>query len=189
MTSLFKDPVSISHQWLAAVLKDDMVAVDATVGNGYDTLFLAEQVGSRGRVYGFDIQEEAIRETEKRLREHQVEDRVQLIMAGHERLLEFVHVPINGMIFNLGYRPKGDKNIITRPETTLEALEAGMKLLLPLGLIILTVYIGHPGGLDEWGKLQKYISRLTQEDWDVVQLNFPNRNNRSPFNIGIQKIG
>src|SRR5690606_3119323 len=102
-----------------------MVAVDATAGNGYDTVFLAGRVGPTGRVYAFDIQEEALRETRARITEQGLADRVELIHAGHERLLEYVNGPINAMVFNLGYRPRGDKRVITRPETTIEALKGG----------------------------------------------------------------
>ncbi|WP_235597825.1 methyltransferase domain-containing protein, partial [Geobacillus stearothermophilus] len=46
------------------------IAVDATVGNGHDTVFLAELVGERGHVFGFDIQAEAIATARARLAEH-----------------------------------------------------------------------------------------------------------------------
>lgn len=187
MMSLFKDAVSVSHWWLQTYLTQGMVAVDATAGNGYDTVFLAGRVGPTGRVYAFDIQEEALRETRARITEQGLADRVELIHAGHERLLEYVNEPINAMVFNLGYRPRGDKRVITRPETTIEALKGGMTLLVSGGLILLTVYTGHPGGEEEWTSLRQFLVRLPKEKWQVVKLKFLNRPEKAPFNIGIQK--
>jgi len=49
------------------IIKEGYVVIDATVGNGYDTEYLAGKVGSTGKVYGFDIQEEAIENTRKKV--------------------------------------------------------------------------------------------------------------------------
>ena len=46
--------------------------VDGTLGNGHDTVFLAKLVGPNGHVYGFDIQEQAIVSTKKRLDRTQI---------------------------------------------------------------------------------------------------------------------
>lgn len=184
----YKDPVSISHQWLREILTEGMVAVDATAGNGYDTEFLASLVGSIGKVYAFDIQEQAINKTKKRLLEKGLADRVDVINSGHENLKSFIKCPINAMIFNLGYLPGSDKSIITRGDTTLAALNSGMDLLLPGGLIVLTVYTGHPGGLDEWLLLREYLKNLPQDSWIVQQLTFLNRHDKTPFNVVIQRI-
>lgn len=165
-----------------------MIGVDATAGNGNDTLFLAKKLGKQGRVYAFDIQEEALAETDKLLKNHGLRDRVKLIHAGHERLGEFVQTPIDRMVFNLGYRPRGDKTIITLPETTIHALGEGLKLLSPQGLIVLTVYTGHPGGLKEWEELKSFLGQLSREEWNIVQLSFLNRYEKTPFNIGIERV-
>lgn len=189
MIRLFRDPVSISHWWLEEYVKPGMVVIDATAGNGHDTLFLAQKVGSTGKVFAFDIQPAALEATGKLLREHGVADRVELIAAGHEHLREYVQQSISAMVFNLGYLPGGDKTVITRPETTLQALKGGMELLVPGGLIVLTVYTGHPGGWEEWEGLKDFLLRLPRDQWDVVQLAFLNRSQSAPFNVGIQKIG
>ena len=189
MTKLFRDPVHISHWWLGEYLKPGMIAVDATAGNGHDTLFLANRVGPSGKVFAFDIQDKALKATSELLKQHGLADRVELVAAGHEHLLEYVRQPINAVVFNLGYLPGGDKTIITRPETTVEALKGGLELLVPGGLIVLTVYTGHPGGLNEWESLKELIVQLPKDKWHVVQLTFLNRSKILPFNIGIQKLG
>ncbi len=133
------------------MLQPGEVAVDATVGNGHDTLFLAQQVGAQGHVYGFDIQEEALARTRRRLEEAGLRDRVTLLQMGHEHMAEAVpaawHGRIGAVMFNLGYLPGGsDRTCITRPQTTVPALEAALRLLRPGGVLTVVAYRGHPGG-------------------------------------------
>ena len=70
---------------LRAVQPGDTV-VDATMGNGHDTLFLAEQVGAEGRVYAFDIQESALESTRQLLEEHGMSGRVTLQCRSHAEM-------------------------------------------------------------------------------------------------------
>ncbi len=65
-----------------AVCLGDTV-VDATAGNGNDTLYLANLVGATGRVYSFDIQAQAIENTAALLAKH---DNVTLIHDGHQNV-------------------------------------------------------------------------------------------------------
>ncbi len=116
------------------------LAIDATVGNGRDTAFLAGRVGSTGLVIGFDVQETAIEAASTRLEGLGLSGRVRLIRSGHERLAEVVAEFAPGrragaVMFNLGYRPGGDATIITRPETTLRALGAALDLTRAGGII------------------------------------------------------
>lgn len=53
---------------LQTAVKEGDYAVDATLGNGHDTCFLAEIVGDSGKVFGFDIQKEAIESSTTRLK-------------------------------------------------------------------------------------------------------------------------
>jgi ubiquinone/menaquinone biosynthesis C-methylase UbiE len=61
--------VQQAHQAVEAVLKPGDITIDATVGNGHDTLFLATRVGATGKVYGFDIQQEALDSAYQRLQQ------------------------------------------------------------------------------------------------------------------------
>ena len=65
-----------AHSLLSGCLKTGDIAVDGTMGNGNDTLFLAQLVGETGKVYAFDIQAAALLATERRLREADVFVRV-----------------------------------------------------------------------------------------------------------------
>ena len=154
---------------IAEVLTPGAVAVDATVGNGHDTLFLAEQVGARGRVYGFDCQAAAIVSTRKRLAQAKMLDRVNLIQAGHETLQSHLaaEARLLAVMFNLGYLPGSDKQYITRAETTLAALEQACALLAPGGRISLVLYTGHAGGPEEAAAVQARVAMFGAA-WRVV---------------------
>ena len=117
-----------------AVLPGD-AAVDATMGNGHDTLMLCEAVGPAGKVYAFDVQEQALAETEKRLKEHGMDGRAVLIHAGHEHMAEYVKEPVRAVMFNLGWLPGGDHDVTTRWETTRQAVESALSLLLGCQMI------------------------------------------------------
>ncbi len=156
--------VKEAHNAISKTLSHGSIAIDATCGNGYDTLFLAQQVGKTGTVYGFDIQQRAVEITEQKLREQQLLSQVQLIHAGHEEMSAYVpvkyHQNINAIMFNLGYLPGSDKAVITKTDTTLIALETACLLLKQSGIITVIAYPGHPGGLQELEALQNQINAL-----------------------------
>lgn len=143
-----------AHRWVERALSPGDLVIDATVGNGRDTAFLADRVGPSGLVIGFDIQQSALDATAIRLDGLGLSSRVRLIRSGHERLAEVVAELAPGrragaVMFNLGYRPGGDHAIITRPETTLRALGSALDLTLVGGVITVVCYPGHEGGADE----------------------------------------
>lgn len=187
MDRLFVNAVALSHQIVAkAVGRGDRV-VDATVGNGGDTVFLAGLVGPQGLVTGFDIQQEALNQAGERLREAGLMSRVKLINAGHENLEQYIAQPIKACMFNLGYLPGRDHRIITLPETTKAAVEQATKLLEVNGIIALVVYTGHQGGAEEAAAVAELVQVLPQELWDVAVVTFPNRRNNSPYLVAIQR--
>jgi ubiquinone/menaquinone biosynthesis C-methylase UbiE len=141
--------VSLAHLFLGERVRPGDRVVDATCGRGRDTLRLARLVGPTGRVLGFDIQEDALAATRELLEREGCLDRVELMAASHERLAELVVPPLHAAVFNLGYLPGGDRNVITRPAATLAALDGAFRLLVPGGRIVVALYPGHDGGLEE----------------------------------------
>jgi len=143
----------IAQDRVAEVLHDGDLAVDATVGNGHDTLFLARQVGPTGRVWGFDVQADTLARVQTQLNQSDLAGRVQLLHTGHEHLATALPDDARGrlsaVMFNLGYLPGGDKQLTTRPDTTLQALAASVANLRPGGLLSVMVYRGHTGGQQE----------------------------------------
>lgn len=168
-------------------LKDGMVAVDATVGNGYDTFELAKRVGENGKVIGFDIQEDAIKNTKKLLTSNKLDDRVHLIKDSHENILDYIDIKIDLAIFNLGYLPKGDHSIITKPDSTIKAIQSVLFSLKENGILIVVVYHGHSGGKEEKEKVENYLNNLNQREFSVLKMDFTNQRSNPPFVYCIEK--
>ena len=171
---------------LRTVLPGDTV-VDATMGNGHDTLMLCEAVGREGRVYAFDVQAQAVEETGKRLREQGVADRAELIRAGHEHMAEYVQGPVKAVMFNLGWLPGGDHRVTTRWETTRKAVECALDLLSPMGVLVICVYPGHAEGEREERELTAFLSGLSNRQFNVLHQRFLNAGAGAPECCVIQK--
>ncbi|CAM8957771.1 unnamed protein product [Rhodiola kirilowii] len=168
--------------WKHVVRKGDIV-IDATCGNGYDTLALlrmvADESGS-GCVYGLDIQEQALRNTSLLLDNSVTPEEKQLVKLFpicHSRMEDVVPADKLARLvaFNLGYLPGGEKSIITRPETTILALETAKRRLTVGGLISVVVYVGHPGGRDEYAVVEDFASQLPVDEWNCSKLQPLNR--------------
>lgn len=158
--SLTAQAHSIVQQYLAF----GNFVIDATVGNGYDTVFLAKQVGNNGKVFGFDIQQQAIDSTHSRLESENIANNTQLFHCSHHKIEQIIPIAFHGKIkvimFNLGYLPGSDKSIITQVESTINALEQSIKLLVELGIITIAVYPGHTGGDMEALAIKQWSERL-----------------------------
>lgn len=180
-----KRPIHLSHDFLAEVLDKEAIAVDATMGNGHDTAFLA---GLAKTVYAFDIQQLALNKTAERLAELGLTN-VELILAGHEQVDTYVQMPIRAAIFNLGYLPSADKTIITQPLTTLVAVQKILELLEIGGRLAIMVYYGHAGGDMEKDAVLDLVSQLDQRLYTVMLYQPLNQIHTPPFLIMIEKIG
>ena len=157
------DLIGLHKHFILEHLGKGDVAVDFTMGNGGDTLFLSETVGDGGRVYAFDIQEEALTSTEAHLREAGAPQNYTLICDSHHRVREYVKEPIKAGMFNLGYLPRsGKKHVTTLRETTMPAVEAAIDLLLPDGVLIVAIYPGHEEGALEGDMLREYFKTLSR---------------------------
>ena len=158
--------------------------IDATAGNGYDTYFLAELTGPEGKVYAFDIQEEAIRSTQKRV---EAFSHVELVHDSHAKIGQYVTEPISAAVFNLGYLPKGDHAIITIAQSTLTAIDQCLERLKENGVVLIVIYSGHEGGSEERDAVLKFVRELSQISYDVLQYGFINQQHSPPFLVAIEK--
>ncbi|MGB9793372.1 MAG: class I SAM-dependent methyltransferase [Thermacetogeniaceae bacterium] len=164
------------------------ICVDATVGNGNDTLFLAELVGNEGKVYGFDIQAAAIEITRKKLAESCLLDRVYLIHDSHAHMEKYLKPnTVKAVMFNLGYLPGGDHSLITLPDTTLQAVKSSVHLIKEDGLITIVCYRGHQGGYSEFECLNNYLSKLNPNFYHVLRLDLINRIKLPPVLFVVRK--
>lgn len=150
------------------------VAVDFTMGNGNDTLWLSEKVGETGQVYAFDVQQKAVARTAERMKSEASFENYTLICDSHHRVKDYVKTPICAGIFNLGFLPGGDKSITTLRETTLPAVDAALELLASKGALLIAVYPGHEEGRLEGELLQEKFSSLPQKQFSVSCLRIVN---------------
>lgn len=196
---LFATPLKQAQSLVAQHVKQGDIVVDATVGNGKDTLFLAQLVGEQGTVYGFDIQRIALDNAKAYLNDQlsyesnsdqDKHNRIVLFEQNHAHMLK--HIPeahrghVAAVMFNLGYLPGGDHSLITEPDSTLLALDASLQLLKKGGLISIMVYRGHDGGLVEAEHVKAWASQLPQQSYQVLQYEFINQINTPPFLIAIK---
>jgi hypothetical protein len=154
---------ALAQAAIAARLSPGDSAIDATMGNGHDTLFLAKQVGFAGRVWSFDIQPEALVETRRLLDESGEMPWVNLVLKGHESMDQIIpaaaHRRIKAIMFNLGYRPGGDHTLITESVTTRQALLVAAQLLSPQGIISVVYYPGHDDGAESRHLSQWFLDK------------------------------
>lgn len=162
----------------------DGILADFTMGNGNDTLFLCSLV-PEGRVYAFDIQPEAVENTKARLEENGVTN-AELILDSHANAGNYIKNSIHGGMFNLGYRPGGDKNVHTMHESTLKAVEDAMNLLAPGAVLVVSVYPGHDEGKTEGEMLTEKLTLCDKTEFNVAVYRLINAQD-SPFIIAIQK--
>lgn len=159
------------HNYLRAQLQLGDRALDATAGNGHDSAYMAELVGSTGHVIAIDIQEAAITATRARLESASCLTQTELLVADHSQVLQALcsqyAQTISAITFNLGYLPGSDKSIQTEPESTLAALRAASELLKPNGLLLVTAYRGHDGGQAEAGVVADWIQQIDARGWSV----------------------
>lgn len=187
MKKNYFNAVDFSHQLLENNIKRGDIVIDATAGNGHDTKYMAELVKKEGRVYAFDIQKDAIINTQKLLKEKNLNLRCKLINDSHSNLDNHIEEKVKAVIFNLGYLPGGNKNIITKAKSTIKALKISLKKLKKDGIVILVIYSGHPGGKEEKNKIIKYCSNLNHKIYNVFNYNFLNQPTPPPEIVAIKK--
>ncbi|MCI8650419.1 MAG: methyltransferase domain-containing protein [Anaerotruncus sp.] len=182
--------VSIAHKIIAEHVPSGGFCIDATAGRGNDTAFLAQLVGEKGRVLAFDIQQEAIDSTCALLAERGLSEIVRVILDSHSNLAQYAAPEtVDCITFNFGWLPAGNHQIFTKPQTSIPAIEAGLQLLRPHGLMSLCVYYGKDSGFTERDALLNYFRTIDSRRFTVIVCDFANRPNNPPFPVFILKDG
>ncbi|EXX90777.1 SAM-dependent methyltransferase [Paenibacillus darwinianus] len=193
----FLSVLSMAHRMVGERLSPGATAVDATVGNGIDTAFLARTVGPKGTVYGFDIQQAALEATKQRVSSECSSGRMPrltLWLESHERMKERIPVESHGCVsavmFNLGYLPGSEsavaRSVITRTASTLAALDAALELLQPRGIMTIVAYPGHAGGDEEAGAAAQWAERQPTTLAQTVTYRMAQKK-AAPYLIAIEK--
>ncbi|UOF89774.1 class I SAM-dependent methyltransferase [Fodinisporobacter ferrooxydans] len=167
-------------------------AIDVTVGNGHDTVFLAEHVGSKGCVVGCDVQTQALYTTTAVLQQKKISSRVQLHQISHDCLHTLLDPSWQGQVTaimgNLGYLPRSDKSILTRAETTIPMIETLLPYLRQHGIMAMVAYLGHEGGQAEADAVNDYVKRLPMAEYRVLSYTFVNPSGVPPVLYAIEKV-
>nr|WP_288294597.1 class I SAM-dependent methyltransferase [uncultured Granulicatella sp.] len=186
---ILKNAQQFSHEMILSVNLEDGIFIDATAGNGHDTLFLAQYIDSTSKILSFDIQETAILQTRQLLQKYDLAPKVTCILDSHANISNYLELDerVRLAIFNLGYLPGSDKKIITIPSSTQGAIQILLERLEKNGKIIIVSYYGHEGGLEEKDVVEELISALPQNEWSVLKYQFINQINCPPICYVIEK--
>ena len=177
--------LAFSKKILKEVIDKNSIVIDATCGNGNDTLFLAQSAAKK--VYAFDIQQQAIDSTLKLLQTNSCLEKCEVILDSHSNFDNYISEPIKAVVFNLGYLPNADHSITTLADTTLLAIDKFLTNLEINGRIVIVVYWGHENGKIEKQALLNHFTKLNQKEIEVLSYQFINQKNNAPFVLALEK--
>ena len=169
-----------AHGILLQLIHPQDIMVDATMGNGHDTLFLSSIARE---VYAFDIQEQALIKTKEKVG---ALSHVHLIHDSFEHIHHYVK-NYRGVIFNLGYLPQGDPSITTMHEVTIKTLGMIASHLPKEGFIQVIVYPGHPEGTIEAEAIDDWLTTLNPHHFQITITRFYHSSHQPPYLIMIYK--
>jgi len=169
----------LSHYIIDKFIIEKKVAIDATLGNGYDTDFLADKFE---KVYSFDIQKEAC---EKYLLKNLIN--VKIINASHHFFEKYIKEKVDCIMYNLGFLPGGDKNVTTMHDTTLMSIKKGLELLNNGGIMTICIYRGHNEGKIEETCILEYLKSLDKNKFGVMLHSYLNRDESAPILAVVEK--
>ncbi|NGX34995.1 MAG: hypothetical protein K1060chlam1_01361 [Candidatus Anoxychlamydiales bacterium] len=175
------------NYWKNFLDKSD-IAIDATLGNGFDTLYLAkiliEPANTKGKIICFDIQKKAIESSKLLLKENLKKEsfkNISLLNKSHEDLTKHVTIKANLIVYNLGYLPGSDKKITTKSKTTISSIESAFKLLAKKGAISIISYPGHFEGEKEEIALIEYLKKIDKKEYNVLHFRWLNKEKAPSF--------
>ncbi|MDY3917717.1 MAG: class I SAM-dependent methyltransferase [Candidatus Limivivens sp.] len=176
------------HHFIKEHVKSGDFCIDATMGNGHDTLLLSVLAGPEGHVLAFDVQEAALEHTRIRLKEANAPANYELLLESHTEMGQYAQPDsVSCIVFNFGYLPGGDHQKATRAETSLTAIRTGLLLLRSGGLMSLCIYSGGDTGFDERDTILRFLEGLNPREYLVIQSLYLNRPNHPPVPVLIIK--
>ncbi len=183
-------PTALAQDLLRPVIRPGDLVIDATAGNGHDTLFLAECVGESGKVLAFDVQEAALVSARERVAAAGFEKRVEFFHESHGRMGSHAAAgSVAAVMFNLGYLPGEGHELTTEAGETLAALESAASVLRPGGVLSVICYPGHPAGAVEAAAVETWMNRLTPGGWRAARYGAIGTLRPAPFLLVASKPG
>ena len=175
-------------QWCAHFITDQVqpgdICIDATMGNGNDTILLSSLCKETGHVYAFDIQEQALAHTRQRLLDADAPQNYTLLLESHTNMDHYVQPEsVSCIVFNLGYLPGGDHTKATQASSSIEALTRSLSLLKKGGLISLCIYSGGDSGFEERDAVLSWLKNLDSHKYLVIRSDYYNRPNNPPIPV------
>ena len=181
------DLLTLQKSFILSHLKEGDICADFTMGNGHDTAFLSKTVGENGKVYAFDIQENALISTKKTLEKEGCPKNYTLILDSHHNAKYHISEKIKAGMFNLGYMPgNGNKELTTKRETTLPAVQNAIEMLDSNGILLVAVYPGHTEGKLEGIMLEEYFKGISRFEMSISRFQIIN-SPTSPYFFIIEK--
>lgn len=175
--------VRLVHDWLAANLHGPRLCIDATCGNGGDTVFLCRLAGDAGHVLAMDVQPQAVEATRARLRQAGIDAaRYTLVCADHARLMSYAAPEsADAVLFNFGWLPGAAHDVFSTAASSLPALDAALAALRPGGILSAVLYSGRVIGTDEKQAVLRWLRALPLERYTVLVCEFANWADTAPL--------
>ena len=171
--------LALVHEVLSRHVQPGAFCIDATAGKGRDTALLCRLAGPEGTVLSFDIQSDAVRQTRELLTQEGLSARV--YQESHVNMGNFAKEnSVDAIVFNFGRLPGGDPHIFTHAETSIAAINAGLALLKPGGLMAIALYYGKENGYAERDAILTHVRTLDDRAFSVLSCDWANRKNDPP---------
>ncbi|MES2475217.1 MAG: class I SAM-dependent methyltransferase [Verrucomicrobiota bacterium] len=175
-------PTALAQDILRPLISPGDTVIDATAGNGHDTVFLADCVGACGHVFAFDVQPSALRSAAACVDGAGFAQRVTFVHGSHAGMAQHADAgSVAVVMFNLGYLPGDDHALTTEADETLEALNAAAGLLKSGGILSVICYPGHPAGAVEACAVEQWMEDRAGHGWRVVRYGALGTRRPAPF--------
>lgn len=175
-----QDICRLAHHIIDRYQPKGSLAVDGTLGHGLDTRFLWERFE---RVVAFEIQSSAVAAMRAQAPSH-----VQIVEDSHANMLTYIYDPVDVVMFNLGKLPGSENGVITTATSTVKAIESGLDLLKPGGMMTVAVYLGHEGGAEEAAAVDRLMAGLSLKMYGVMQHKLFNRSAQAPYLYAVERV-
>lgn len=174
------------HEFLRQNVNEGAFCIDATAGKGRDTALLCRLAGESGKVLAFDIQQDAVEQTRALLAQEGLT--AQVFMDSHANMEQYAEAgTVDCVVFNFGRLPGGDPHIFTMADSSVRAIDAGLRLLRPRGMMAIALYYGKENGYEERDTVLAHLKTLDDRQYSVLCCDWANRRGEPPMPIFIWK--